>query len=77
MLSWKGLTRIIKSNFWLHAGPLKILTLRLGALCKCTMNSGTGAVHTVPHWGRCPGQPVLCPLPSGAAPVPNPQLPLP
>ena len=26
---------------------------------------------------NCPGQPVPCPPPSGADPVPNPQLPLP
>jgi len=34
---------------------------------------------TLLAWGHahCPGQPVPCPPPSGAHPVPNPQLPLP
>ena len=35
--------------------------------------------YTLAAQGRahCPGQPVPCPPPCGAAPVPNPQLPLP
>jgi len=37
----------------------------------CSLNSGTGGC------AHSPGQPAPCPPPCGAAPVPNPQLPLP
>ena len=62
ILSWKGPTRIIKPN-WLHTQPHKTQTLLfLRALSKCFLNSSSS---------------VPCPPPSGADPVPNPQLPLP
>ena len=34
ILSWKGPTKIIESNSWLHTGPPKIQTLCLRALSK-------------------------------------------
>jgi len=46
-------------------------TLCLRALSRRSLNSSTeGRAHS-------PGQPAPCPPPCGAAPVPNPQLPLP
>jgi len=70
-LSWKGSVRITGSNSWLHTGWPKIQSLYLRALSKHSLNSGTrGCAH-------CPGQPVPCPLPCGAVPFLNPQLPLP
>ena len=71
ILSWKEPVRIIESNSWLHSAPHKLQTLSLRAVSKHSLNSGTGGrAHS-------PGQPVPCPPPRGAAPVPNPQLPLP
>jgi len=69
--SWKGPTKTIEANPWLHTGPPKIQTLHLRALSRCSFSSGP--------WGcaHCPGQPVPCPPPSGADPVPHPQLRLP
>ena len=71
ILSWKGPVRTIKSNSRFHTGPPKIQTLCLRALSRHSLNSSTGG-HA-----HSPGQPVPCPAPCGAAPVPNPQLPLP
>ena len=52
----------MKSNLWLHTAPSKNQTPHLRALSKCSSNSSSSGP---------------CPPPSGADPVPNPQLPLP
>ena len=70
-MSWKGPARIMESNCWPHTGPPQNQTQCLRALSRHSLNFGTrGRAHS-------PGQPVPCPPPSGADPVPNPQLPLP
>jgi len=61
----------MESNSWLHTAPPKNQTLCLRTLPRHSLNSSTlGCAHS-------PGHSVPCPPPSGADPVPHPQLPLP
>jgi len=70
-LSWKGPTGIVEFNPWLHTGPPKMQTLHLSVLSRHFLNSHSSVVW-VP-WAACS----RAQIPSGAGPVPNPQLPLP
>lgn len=47
ILSWKALTRITETNFWLHARPPKIQTIFLRTLFKCFLNSSTLVAVTI------------------------------
>ena len=63
--SWKGPTRIIKSNSWLHKGPPKIQTVCLKAPSKCLFNSSSSGLCPLPWAARSMPTTLWCrPFPS-------------